>query len=139
MPVEIITGSKVPAHGHSCLNCPVSRLLQYTLHGAPLEDHPEASIGPECNDAGSNGHFLYLCSISSSQTPLALNRLLDAIQGTRYHLCSMYGIGPVFFCGIIFSQRYLTSRQDRLWVPSLKECHLMRPRRHAFLVADSDL
>lgn len=44
------------AYSHSCFNPFPIGLLQHSLHRTILEDHPEASGGQECNDAGGYGH-----------------------------------------------------------------------------------
>lgn len=62
-------------------------LLQYSLHGTTLEEHPETTVGIKYSSASSNGHHLICpCVTTATQVALVASCLLGEIQDASGYL-----------------------------------------------------
>ncbi|XP_058022377.1 H-2 class I histocompatibility antigen, Q9 alpha chain-like isoform X1 [Ahaetulla prasina] len=99
-PVAPLPGPGCPMHGHSCSRDLSLGLLQCSLHGAPLEEHSETPVSPECSCAGDRGSGSELpCNTYPAQTALAACCLLGALQGIGDYLQSAPWLRTRIFTG----------------------------------------
>lgn len=85
----------------------------------------------------SFGHVL-LCPCNSIASWIALITSWLLGPNVDYHLSSPSQLGPCYISEILSPALSLClmkqGRMDMFWVPTIKQCHLMRPRKCCFFI-----
>lgn len=80
---------------HSCPDHLPYGLLHCALHGAKLEDYPEATTDAEYSSISSFRHPKEgTCNTSAKHAALGASLLLALIQGVGYQIYILHGMGP---------------------------------------------